>query len=126
MVVCQVSPSFKDCCLRLYNALCACSILLWKFRRASSFNNVHGCDDFLKKIKFQMFVNGKKSKQQTHNEICHLRMVLSKRQTNDVEKMGLSYTIGGNVNLYSQLWKTVWRFLKKLKIGVAQVVRRPA
>ena len=27
-----------------------------------------------------------------------------------------SYTVDGNVNWYSQLWKTVWRLLKKLKI----------
>ena len=32
-----------------------------------------------------------------------------------VEKSEPSYTAGGNVNWYS-LWRTVWRFLKKLKI----------
>ena len=35
-----------------------------------------------------------------------------------VEKRGPSYTVGGNVlnKLVQPLWKTVWRFLKKLKI----------
>ena len=29
------------------------------------------------------------------------------------------YTVGGNVNWCSQLWETVWRFLKKLKIELS-------
>jgi len=29
-----------------------------------------------------------------------------------------SYTVGGNGKLVQPLWKTVWRFLKKLKIGL--------
>ena len=33
----------------------------------------------------------------------------------DVEKAEPSYTVGGNANV-QPLWKTVWRFLKKLKI----------
>ena len=33
-----------------------------------------------------------------------------------MEKRESSYTLGGNVNWYSHLWRTVWRFLKKLKI----------
>ena len=35
-----------------------------------------------------------------------------------MEKRGPSYTVGGNVlnKLVQPLWKTVWRFLKKLKI----------
>ena len=32
------------------------------------------------------------------------------------EKREPSYTVGENVNLVQPLWKTVWRFLKKLKI----------
>ena len=32
-----------------------------------------------------------------------------------VVKREPSYTVGGNVNLIQSLWKTVWRFLKKLK-----------
>ena len=28
-------------------------------------------------------------------------------------------TVGRNVNWYSQLWETVWRFLKKLKIELS-------
>ena len=33
-----------------------------------------------------------------------------------VEKREPSYTVGGNINWCSPLWKPVWRFLKKLKI----------
>ena len=33
-----------------------------------------------------------------------------------MEKREPSYTVGGNVNWYKPLWRTVWRFLKKLKI----------
>ena len=34
----------------------------------------------------------------------------------DVEKRERFYIVGGNVNLIQPLWKTVWRFLKKLGI----------
>ena len=33
-----------------------------------------------------------------------------------VEKREPSYTVGGNCKLVQQLWRTVWRFLKKLQI----------
>ena len=33
-----------------------------------------------------------------------------------MEKREPSYTVGGNVKLVQPLWKTVWRFLRKLKI----------
>ena len=33
-----------------------------------------------------------------------------------MEKREPSYTVGGNANWYSPLWRTVWRFLKKLEI----------
>ena len=33
-----------------------------------------------------------------------------------MEKMEPSYTVGGNVNSCRHYWKTVWRFLKNLKI----------
>ena len=33
-----------------------------------------------------------------------------------MEKREHSYTVGGNVKLVQPLWKTVWRFLRKLKI----------
>ena len=32
------------------------------------------------------------------------------------EKREPSYTVAGSVNWRSPLWRTVWRFLKKLKI----------
>ena len=35
-----------------------------------------------------------------------------------MEKGEPSCTVGGNTNWYSQLWKTVWRFLKELKIDL--------
>ena len=35
-----------------------------------------------------------------------------------MEKREPSCTVGGNVNGLQPLWKTVWRFLKKLKIEV--------
>ena len=33
-----------------------------------------------------------------------------------MEKREPSYTVGGDVKLVQPLWKTVWRFLRKLKI----------
>ena len=33
-----------------------------------------------------------------------------------MEKRELSYTVGGNANIVQPLWRTVWRFLKKLEI----------
>ena len=53
--------------------------------------------------------------------IGYYNWLLSKRQeiTNvgeDVEKREPSYTVGGTVNWCSHYGKTVWRFLKKLKI----------
>ena len=33
-----------------------------------------------------------------------------------MEKREPSYTVGGNANQLQPLWRTVWRFLKKLKI----------
>ena len=36
----------------------------------------------------------------------------------DVEKKEVSYTVGKNANWYNQCWKTLQRFLKKLKILV--------
>ena len=33
-----------------------------------------------------------------------------------MEKREPSDTVGGNANQYQRLWRTVWRFLKKLKI----------
>ena len=33
-----------------------------------------------------------------------------------MEKREASDTVGGNVNFVQPLWRTVWRFLKKLKI----------
>ena len=36
-----------------------------------------------------------------------------------VEKREPSYSVGGKCNLVLPLWKTVWRLLKKLKIGLS-------
>ena len=33
-----------------------------------------------------------------------------------MEKRETSYTVGGNSKLVQPLWRTVWRFLKKLQI----------
>ena len=33
-----------------------------------------------------------------------------------MKKREPSYTVGGNVKLVQPLWKTVWKFLKKLQI----------
>ena len=33
-----------------------------------------------------------------------------------MEKRETSYTVGGNIKLVQPLWKTIWKFLKKLKI----------
>ena len=53
--------------------------------------------------------------------ISHLlECLLSKRQEiiagKDVEKRKSLCSIGGNVNLVQPLWKTVWKFFKKLKV----------
>ena len=40
-----------------------------------------------------------------------------------MEKREPSYTVGGNVKLIQPLWRTVWRFLTKLKI---ELVYNPA
>ena len=37
----------------------------------------------------------------------------------DVEKAEPSCTVGGNAPVEQPLWKTVWRFLKKLKIELS-------
>ena len=37
----------------------------------------------------------------------------------DVEKSEPLYTVGRTCNLLQPLWKTVWRFLKKLKIELS-------
>ena len=36
-----------------------------------------------------------------------------------MEKREPSYAVGGNVKLVQSLWRTVWRFLKKLKIELS-------
>ena len=36
-----------------------------------------------------------------------------------MEKRELSCTIGGNVKLIQPLWRTQWRFLRKLKTGLS-------
>ena len=36
-----------------------------------------------------------------------------------VEKKEPSYTVGGNLNLCSPIWRTVWDFIKKLKIEIS-------
>ena len=47
---------------------------------------------------------------------CHLKNVQTINAGENVEKREPSYTVTGNINWYrSPLWKTVWRFLKKLK-----------
>ena len=53
-----------------------------------------------------------------------VRMVIIKKTIiinvgEDVEKRKPLYTVGGNVNWCSQLCKTVWRFLIKLKIEIS-------
>ena len=48
-----------------------------------------------------------------------VRMAIIKKSTMNagegVEKRELSCTIGGNVKLIQPLWRTQWRFLRKLK-----------
>ena len=50
-----------------------------------------------------------------------VRMAIIKQIINaeeGVEKRESSYTVGGNVKFVQTLWKTVWRFLRELKIGL--------
>ena len=42
-----------------------------------------------------------------------------------MEKREPLFTVGGNVKLVQPLWKTVWRFLKELKIELPYNSARP-
>ena len=61
---------------------------------------------------------------QNHNITSHLSEWLSSKRTQitnvgeDVEKREPSYTVGENVDWCSHCKKTVWKFLKKLKIDL--------
>ena len=51
------------------------------------------------------------------NQNGHLMISLQITSAGEgVEKREPSYIIGGNVNWYNPLWKTVWRYLRKLNI----------
>ena len=79
-----------------------------------------GYEKMLSMTKHQGNVN------QNHNEIaphtCLHGHHQKKKKTQiakvdeDSEKREPLYTVGGNANWCSQCWRTVWRFLKNLKI----------
>ena len=48
-----------------------------------------------------------------------LKGIQTKIAGEDVDKREASYAVGGTVNWYQPLWRTVGRFLKKLKIEPA-------
>ena len=45
--------------------------------------------------------------------------VIQKSAGEGAEKREPSYTVGGNSKLVQPLWRTVWRFLKKLEIELS-------
>ena len=54
------------------------------------------------------------------NHLTPVRSTIIKKNPNknageDVEKREPLYTVGGNVKLVQPLWKTVWKFLERLK-----------
>ena len=55
-----------------------------------------------------MAIIQKQTNKQTNTQITNV--------DEDVEKREPLYTVGGNVNWCSHCWRTVWRFLKNLKI----------
>ena len=68
--------------------------------------------------------NHQRNANQNHNEISphicqngyHQKKPQIANAGEDAEKRKPLYTVGGNCNLVQSLWKTVWRFLKKLKV----------
>ena len=54
----------------------------------------------------------------TRYHLRPIRMAVIEKASDgkDLEKRDPLYTVSGNVNLLSHMWKTVWSFLKKLKI----------
>ena len=55
----------------------------------------------------------------TYQKGYHKKIPQATNVGKDVKKRELLHTIGGNVDkLVHPLWKTVWRFLKKLKIDL--------
>ena len=64
---------------------------------------------------------GNTTKTTIRYHLTPVKMAVTKYQTTnfgkDVEKREPLYTVGGNVNWYTTM-KTVWRILKKLKIGL--------
>ena len=56
-------------------------------------------------------------------QLLNLKMLGIPGVEKDVQKMELSYTVGGN-KLVQPLWKTVWQFLEKLNIH-PQLIQLP-
>ena len=54
----------------------------------------------------------------TRYHLRPIRMAVIEKTSDgkDLEKREPLYSISGNVNWFSHMWKTVWSFLKKLKI----------
>ena len=50
------------------------------------------------------------------SEWLPLKSLLTINSGEDAEKREPSYIVGGNANTVQPLWRTVWRFLKKLEL----------
>ena len=65
-------------------------------------------------------VNHQRNANQNHNDLTYLRRVIIQKNTNNVlmriQRKWNHYTLLVGFKLRQPLWKTVWRFLKKLKI----------
>ena len=65
-------------------------------------------------------VNHQRNANQNHSDLTYLRMVIIQKNTNNmlmrIQRKCNHYTLLVGFKLRQPLWKTVWRFLKKLKI----------
>ena len=92
----------------------------WAEYLRHTFHKRHTDDQQAHEIMFNI-ANYYRLANQNHNEVSpntsqndhHQSLQINAGE--GVEKKDPSYTVGKNVNLYMGLWRTIWRFLKKIK-----------